>query len=393
MAYIVPGKTVDAESSKGITLDEGEARQNLDFSLVRGGVISGRVTDAEGKPMIARSVRVLRFYEVGRQYVDQWLQNGVMVETDDRGIYRIYGLFTGRYLISAGGFDEITRFGTPAIKYPRTYHPDATEEKLAKAIEIKEGDEVTDADIRLASPVKTYEASGRVIDAETGKPLQLASLQCNAISEDNNRPIMFSTSAQTDSLGNFRVVGLPSSRYVISLNISPLDNYSSEESYFEINDDNVSGLEVKAIRAASISGSVVLEGGSNLSDSIDPQRDALGASISPMEAGGNSNPARSSNIGLFAPIKNDGTFQLTGLPPGSVGFRFWGRGPNSPRIRRVERDGVEVKSRIEIRPGEKITNVRIVLVLANSTIVGQVKFIGGQFPSDYELWAIAERPG
>src|SRR5574341_1590782 len=52
-AYVRAGDSPDFSAFKSVTLDEGEARGNIDIALVRGGVITGRVTDAEGKPLVA----------------------------------------------------------------------------------------------------------------------------------------------------------------------------------------------------------------------------------------------------------------------------------------------------------------------------------------------------
>ncbi len=43
-------------SSKSILLANGEQIDNIDLKLARGGVITGRVTDAEGKPVINENV-------------------------------------------------------------------------------------------------------------------------------------------------------------------------------------------------------------------------------------------------------------------------------------------------------------------------------------------------
>jgi hypothetical protein len=85
---------------------------------------------------------------------------GYFMQTDDRGIYRLYGLPAGRYLISAGsggGPGEMPmRIGGVSIT-KRTYYPDSTEESQAKAIEVTPGSEAKDIDIRLASEtVKGY---------------------------------------------------------------------------------------------------------------------------------------------------------------------------------------------------------------------------------------------
>src|SRR5919202_1441642 len=92
--------------------------------------------------------------------------------TDDRGVYRIYGLPAGGYRVSAGQGGESSgaiSFGSRKL-YRRTFYPDATEEAQAEVIELKSGGEATDIDIKLGGAVKTYKASGVFVEAETGRP-------------------------------------------------------------------------------------------------------------------------------------------------------------------------------------------------------------------------------
>jgi hypothetical protein len=389
-AYIVPGRTINEETARGITLDEGEARRNLDFELVRGGVISGRLTDADGRPMIGRRVRLLRWHEEAKKYFDHILQNGEMTEADDRGVYRIYGLFAGRYLVCAGGINES---GSPGLRYLLTYHPGVTEVSEAGAIEIGEGDEVTNANITLGDPIKTYEASGRVIDAETGRPLPQIYVYCSSKADGQNQSGNVSSSVQTDYQGYFRFANLPSLSYELYLS-NPTEKYPyySERIAFEIGDANVSGLELKAVRGGNISGIVVVEGGEILSKRIDIQRVPLTAIVQAVDGsvGPNTPPRYLGSGGTM--LKSDGSFQLKGLPPGKVFFRLEAGG-EAPRVRQVLRDGLEMKGGLVIRQGENVTNVRIVLTATNGAIRGQVRFIGGPFPTDYTLEIIAERPG
>src|SRR5262249_9116088 len=152
---------------EAISLDEGESRENVDFALVRGGVITGRVTDADGRPLIAKVVTLQVVDEQGRKSAAHGLPNPTnmmmysdMFQTHDRGVYRIFGLRAGRYLVSAGGDSDIMAIG----KYPRAWHPDATDENQAKVIEVTPGGEITGVDIGLGAAKRTYEALGRVVD-------------------------------------------------------------------------------------------------------------------------------------------------------------------------------------------------------------------------------------
>jgi hypothetical protein len=57
----------------------------------------------------------------------------------------------------------------------------------------------------------------------------------------------------------------------------------------------------------------------------------------------------------------------------------------------VEHNGTEQLDGIEINPGERITNVRVVLTYSNGIVRGQVKIEGGTLPENIQLSVTANR--
>jgi len=134
-AYVRSKNSSDLEIFRPVTLDEGESRDDVDIALVRGGVITGRVIDAESGPLIQGSLQLLLVDETGKPKRGISYDNWWMMRTDDRGVYRIYGLPAGRYILSASSEEP---YGRAKRNYPRTFYPDATDQKQAKIIEVKE---------------------------------------------------------------------------------------------------------------------------------------------------------------------------------------------------------------------------------------------------------------
>jgi hypothetical protein len=66
--------------------------------------------------------------------------------TDDRGIYRIYGLLPGAYLVSAGGGGNFYALFNPYEHDVPTYAPSSTRDN-ASEISVTSGEE-TNVDIR-----------------------------------------------------------------------------------------------------------------------------------------------------------------------------------------------------------------------------------------------------
>src|SRR5262249_52124930 len=76
-AYVQSKDSAGFNTFKSITLDESESRDGVDIALVRGGVITGRVIDAEGAPHISDILRLLPLDENGKpkedfRFNDEW---------------------------------------------------------------------------------------------------------------------------------------------------------------------------------------------------------------------------------------------------------------------------------------------------------------------------------
>src|SRR5262245_2218513 len=110
-----------------------------------GGVITGRVTTLAGEPMVdvqvlAVMVKSLNGYPERRQSVQD------RHSTDDRGVYRFYGLRPGIYVVFTRG-DVISSPISPYEGQASTYHPSSLRETAAE-IRVTDGGEATGVDIR-----------------------------------------------------------------------------------------------------------------------------------------------------------------------------------------------------------------------------------------------------
>jgi hypothetical protein len=81
-----------------IQLVEGQAVKNLNLPIPKGGVITGRVFDEKGRPSVGTPVRVSRWIMTNGQ---RRLVSSGSSTTDDRGVYRVYGLAPSAYIVHA----------------------------------------------------------------------------------------------------------------------------------------------------------------------------------------------------------------------------------------------------------------------------------------------------
>ncbi|HSE97154.1 MAG TPA: carboxypeptidase-like regulatory domain-containing protein, partial [Blastocatellia bacterium] len=317
------------------------------------------------------------------------IPSSMMLETDDRGIYRLYGIPEGRYTISVGEDSNqgAIRMGNPGEFYARTYHPDVTDVARATIIEVIPGSEATGIDIKVGRPSKTYSVTGRVIDGQTGRPVSGAVCGYGPLSEDGKRIQGFGSGFRTDSTGKFRMDGLVPGRYAAFANLEGESSSYSEPVIFTIERDDVGGLEIKLIAGSSISGQALIEG------TDDP---AVLSRISQLQV-------YASNLTegvLRAPRRevvrpaSDGSFRIGGLPPGKFTIHI----SNYPvqkgfLLLRVERNGVEMHEPINLAEGENITGLKLVIGYGTSIIRGQVSVEGGPAPPETRFHLSIRRPG
>jgi hypothetical protein len=94
---IIFGQARPGRPGTPIQLTDGQSFA-ANLQLPRGSVITGTVVDEYGEPTPGTQVRVLRYVvQSGRRTLQQTGSGA----TDDRGIYRIYGLQPGEYIVSA----------------------------------------------------------------------------------------------------------------------------------------------------------------------------------------------------------------------------------------------------------------------------------------------------
>ena len=118
----------------------------LKIRMIRGGVITGKVTNSKGDPIVGVPVRAVSLDNPSTSPTEFLGAGGG--ESDDRGIYRIYGLRPGPYVVSAGGPGQ---FGLAIsngfdLDVP-TYYPSATRD-TAIPVAVRSGDETTGIDIK-----------------------------------------------------------------------------------------------------------------------------------------------------------------------------------------------------------------------------------------------------
>jgi protocatechuate 3,4-dioxygenase beta subunit len=232
---------------------------NISISLVKGGVITGKVTNSDGRPMVGVEVRETMVRDAEGRPVRESRQ-GEPRMTDDRGIYRMYGLQPGSYLVSTNGTIMFARF-SPYENGVVTYHPSSTHDTAAE-VAIASGDETTGVDIRFRDE-PGYVVSGTV--TIPSGPLSSMYIDVSLISTDFSSVARSAVVRPDDPKKGFMIRGVTNGDYEIIANTNGNDSMvaASIPRRVTISGADITGLGLKMSPLASLSGKVLFEASSN----------------------------------------------------------------------------------------------------------------------------------
>jgi len=361
-----PGNNVMGRSGKVINIAAGEALDGMDIALTRGAALTGRVIDADGQPLIQEYIRLLAVNEQGRQVEISFSGDPSMYTTDDRGVYRLFGVPPGRYIVSVGINNSGNTF------YPQTFHPGVTDEARAMAVEVAAGSETTGVDIVLGSASKAYSVSGRIVDAATGKPVLGARYGYGWLDREERLNSPGYANSTSGTRGEFRLDGVAPGRYAAFAVPQSDSEMYSDTAAFTVIDSDVTGIEIKVHRGSSISGTVVIEGAESQPGA--PRLSDLRLNV----GAGSLNVAF---VGRTVTVASDGSFRAGGLPRGMASLTLaMYPAPKGLSFLRLEHGGVEQKNGIELGLAEEISGVKVVFGYGTGSIRGLVQIEGGEMP-------------
>jgi hypothetical protein len=410
-----------------IVVADGE-RVTVSMTLPRGSVITGTVRDERGSPVPNVSVTAMR-YAVSPATGERSLQSvnvgstGVVVPgyavdafpgtstTDDRGVYRIYGLPAGEYVISAGvrppgasiltstDVQQVTAAdvqraerllrqsggraggevrgdtserGTPSrVDYAPVYHPAAVAAADASTITVGIAEERPGVDVLLRL-VPTARISG-FVTAPDGSPVVNAQVSIMDPTSSSGRVLRATRSSED---GEFSIPGIPPGRYELQASGYP-------DRLFGRSDIDVHGRDFSTSIAmrpgVTVSGRVVFDGASrapaltSLMLMLARHTFATGSPTFKMEP--------------------DGTFVFSSVPPGRYTLRINGRPPAGWILRSVMANGRDVSEiPFEITETTNVENVVITLTDRPAEISGVLQTAAGEPAPEYVLVIFSADP-
>jgi hypothetical protein len=230
---------------------------SIRITMIRGGVITGLVTNAKGEPVVGVPVHATQINAPAS--LTSYFTGAGVTETDDRGIYRLYGLLPGQYIINAGGSAQFGRFSASGFDNDvPTYYPSATRD-TAVPVSVRGGDETSGIDIKYKG------AEGHSIGGSVLGNIE-ASAQVGAIT-------IFLANTGSTSVLSLGIVAINDPRRAFSFDGVADGEYEIFASYLAnqsgsalaaskrvtVRGGDVTGVELQLAPLASITGSVNLK--------------------------------------------------------------------------------------------------------------------------------------
>jgi hypothetical protein len=386
----LPAGFVTRAAPERVEVAEG-AQAAVTIKVVRGGVVTGRVLDEDGDPVIGATVSAFRLSRLGGRAATS---NYGTQPTNDLGGYRIWGLAAGDYVISAhfdGRETPSGGGGVTADGYLATYFPGVVAFDASRPVQARAGQETGGVDIQLTRG-KLGAVSGRVVDAAGGTSGAGGSAQ---IFPRTTNPTFSMRGSSIRPDGTFLIPNVPAGDYYVYAATSPgrAQNAVREAGYAPV---TVNGEEVPVVIqtnvGATVSGRVVLEG------TPPAQAGAPGSTGRQGQIRVTARPA--SDVARTFPtgdqssatVRPDGSFTLTGLRGPTQFSATSGRAA----LKEVRRGASDISGHpLELLGTERVDDLVIVMTYDTGGIQGSVEDDSDQpmpdavtlvFPDDPDKW-------
>lgn len=415
---------------------DGQKTTDLVIRVARGAVVTGTVRDQSGTPLPGVDIRVLG-YGYSPSTGTRMLATENLTSTDDRGVFRGWGLPPGEYVVVATpgspqgiipggrggpGLEGLRRLTsaevqrvlsaakdgpgrgqpyaptpTAPVTYSPVFHPDAISLADAATISLAPGEERTGVDINLRL-VPTARIDGSV----TLPPgVQGQSIAVTLTYDDTTVEVMQGVGlpatriAQLDPSGEFSFVGITPGRYTVlaktqapeapgqrgrggAIPAPPSREASSEPNWWALAEIDVDGRDLtvplELQPGITVVGRVVFEGSTAPPETLTGLRGFL------LPRGA------ANNLGASAPggqVDKAGNFRFTGVTPDT--YRLQWTGSPKPWVRKTAMAlGVDLMDNpLQVKSGMTTIDLTITYTDRPTEIGGTLQDASGRAATDY----------
>ena len=433
------GQKQPGRPGTAIVLNVGQQLKGVSLEVARGGVVSGTIFDEKSRPAVRVSVRVMQWtWQSGERVLSQ-AGSGT---TDDRGIYRIFGLAPGDYVVNATPpnnsgnmltnedmmslvrMEELAARGLvvsgevnklvlerdvalpssvanePVSGYAAVYYPGTPQAGSAQAVKVGISQEQLGIDFQLQR-VPLSRVTGTVMVPSGVAP---QNVQVRLIEPGTVGPIMQQFSARPNQQGVFTFNAVPPGQYQLSASVTMPVNRApippgavadmiqakaameaqmasgGSRRLWAAADVTVGGDFTSNIALTLQEGMTITGGVSFDGSAAQPQLNRIRLTLGPL---GQAMQSSGMNT-VTATADANGRFTLMGVSPGQ--YRLRASGATGWTMKGVVVDGKDTLDfPLEVKPGENISNVNVEFTDKFTDLKGTIHSQIGQPTSDFTV--------
>ena len=360
------GQTRPGDSPKPLDIADRQVVDKVDFSLLRGGVITGHVVDEYGDPVPNVQVAAMRsqFRRGQRQLVGG---GGSTVVTDDLGEYRLFGLSPADYYVAATyRVPPASETDDDVPGYAVTYAPGTVNTTAAQRIALGSTRSMDEVNIALV-PVKISQVSGTAVNSQ-GQPMSSAFVSAM----DRNNPFGSASGAQIKPDGTFVIRNVAPGEYLLRAQNQPRQGGRSEMATTTISvaGQDVEGVQLVVIPPSTASGVVLVDPAAAAAT----KASSIFLMVSPIDP-------QMNFMDTSGRLKDDFTFEAA-VQPGANMVRLLSM-PPSLALKAVRVGGVDVTDTgFDVKPNVDVRGIEIELTSHPTVVSGQVTDAHGASSKD-----------
>ena len=346
--------------------------------LKKGAVITGSVTNSDGEPVVGLPVGATLLRDTQGRPIGS--ASGATRYTDDRGVYRLFGLPGGTYIVAAaprtaGSSMLTTAYGDDAP----TYYPSSTRD-TATEISLQYGAEAAGIDIRYRGE-RGYAVSGTINDASMADAfVGIVGVLLIRVANDT---VEAQASVQPrGSERTFALYGVPDGDYYLTVRRGSYqsdDGAGSKRIPVKVRGRDVTGIGISLEPFGSIAGRLTLDMATRNLKCESTRAPAIEETLITVqidETESSDTPSRFA-LALDQP-DNKGDFLFQAIPAGRylldtrrlLDEAWYVRAVTVPGPTNTPVDAS--RNGIVVRPGQRINGIRVVLGEGAASIRGRV---------------------
>lgn len=404
------GQKAPARAGTPIVLAQGQQLKDLSLEVPKGGVISGAIYDERNRPSVSTAVRVMRWT---MQSGERALVAAGTANTDDRGIYRVFGLTPGEYIVSATARSsattlinaEITSTGQvimpevnlpmreasaagPVLGYAAVYFPGTTQPGMARVVTVGVSEEQLGVDFQLQR-VPLSRVTGQVV-APAG--VAVTNVQLRLIDRLAGMPGTPQMAARATREGTFTFPSVPPGQYqlVATLSVAVPRPAGAEgvssggtgdarrlwaQADVQVDAGYAPSITLSLQDGMTVSGVLAFDGAAPLP----PQLNRVRLTLAP-----HGQAMTSSGLSAITAAEVNGRFTFTGVTPGQ--YRIRASGAPGWTLKTAIVDGRDTLDYwVEVKPGENVANVSVGFGDTSTDLKGRLQSAFGQPTADYTV--------